>query len=122
MAAVTVPVTEAGITVPSAATELLGCRPGGWATVEIRPLPSSEELQDLALYYILHHLGDAVLVGEPAWTGDGWRLPLKVKGREGTFGHILLSPEGEVVEARSTSGVELEEALRASGTSHSPTG
>jgi len=118
MAVMALRVTEDGIVIPSATIEHLGYRPGSWAAVEVHPLPSSEELQDRALYYILHHLGDAVYVGEPVREEDGWRLPLKVKGRRGTYGHLFLSLLGEVVESRSTSAAELEEALRAPRARH----
>lgn len=65
----------------------------------------------------MHHLGDAVYVDEPVWLGDAWKLPLRVKGLEGIFGHLILSPDGQVVEARSTSRMELREASRAARTS-----
>ena len=116
MQSITLPVTDEGIVIPRAAARLLGFRSGDWAEVQVRPLPSSEELKDKALYYAMHHLGDAVFVGEPEWADDGWRLPLRVRNREGIFGVLFLSPEGgDVVEARSTSLMELLEALRAAG-------
>lgn len=116
MGAITVPVTEEGIVVPSAAVQLLGGRVGGWAEVEVRMLPSAEELEDKALYYILHHLGDAVYVGAPVWIGDSWRLSLKVKGVDGVFGQIILTSMGDVIEAATTSRMELREAIRAAHT------
>ncbi|MBI3945500.1 MAG: hypothetical protein HY321_06260 [Armatimonadetes bacterium] len=113
MAVITVPVTEEGIVISGETAQALGCRTGSLAEVEIRVLPSAEEIQDRALYYIVHHLGDAVYVGDPIWLSDAWKLPLKVKGLEGVFGHLILSPRGEVIEARSTSRMELREAIRA---------
>jgi hypothetical protein len=113
MAVLTFRVTEEGIVIPRAAAGRLGCRPGTWAAIEVHPLPSSEEIIGRALHHILHHLGDAVYVEDPVCVEDGWRLALKVKGRQGTFGHLFLTPDGDVVPSRSTSGEELEEALRA---------
>lgn len=119
MSVLTLPVTE-GIVIPSSTAELLGCPPGGWVEIEVRPLPSPEELRNKALHYAARRLGDAVFPGEPIWTGDGWRLPLRVRHHEGTFGQILLSREGEVVEERTTSRKELVEALDAEGPDPAP--
>ena len=121
MQSITVPVTDEGIVIPRSLARLLGFRAGDWAEVQVSPLPSSEELKDKALYYAMHHLGDAVFVDEPVWADDGWRLPLRVRHHEGTFGELFLSPRGEVVEARSTSLMELLEALRAAGADHPST-
>ena len=116
MASVTVPVTEAGIVLPRSTTQLLGCRVGDWARVEVKTLPSAYELKGKALYHILHHLGDAVCVGDPVWVDEGWRLDLGVKGRKGVYGQLLLAPDGEVIEERSTSRAELLETLDAEDT------
>ncbi len=122
MAAITVPLTEEGTAVPSTVIQLLGGHTGDWAEIEVRVLPSAEDLEDKALYYIAHHLGDAVFVGQPELIGDAWRLPLRVKGLDGTFGQIVLTSNGEVIEARTTSRMELREAIRAAGANTTPTG
>jgi hypothetical protein len=106
-----VPVTEEGITVPRATALALGLRAGHWARLEVEALPSSEELRASALRYVIHHLGDGVYPAEPVWIDDGWQLGLRVKGREGVYGHLVLTPEGEVVQHRSSTRSELLEAL-----------
>jgi hypothetical protein len=121
MATVTLPVTEQGIVIPRSTANLLGCRLGGWAEVEVRPLPASEDLKKKAVLYALHHLGDAVCVEDPVWVDEGWRLNLRIKGRSGTYGYIFFSPQGEVVRARSTSRMELLHALNAEDTASSTT-
>jgi hypothetical protein len=122
VATLTLPVTDEGIVIPVAAAQLLGYRAGDWVQVEVAGLPSTEELKDKALYYILHHLGDAVYVDDPVWADGAWMLPLRVKGRSGTFGQLFLSPEGEVLVERSTSPMELEEALDAADSAAPPAG
>lgn len=121
MATITLPMTEEGIVIPRSAANLLGLRLGDWAEVELHPLPSSHELRRKAIIYALHHLGDAVCVDDPVWVDDGWQLSLRVKGRAGSYGSIILSPKGEVVRARSTSRMELLQALNAEGTTASAT-
>ena len=83
-------------------------------------MPTPDDLRDKALYYLWHRVGDAVYVGDPVRIDEGWSLPLLVKGRRGTFGQIFLTPEGDVVESRSTSASELDEALSASGDADPP--
>jgi hypothetical protein len=113
MAVVTIEVTEEGIRIPISAAALFGCRVGDRAEVEVRPLPSAEELRRVALHYAAHRLGDAVFVGDPSWVGDGWVLPLRVRHREGDFGHLFMSPDGAIVESRSTPRTELMRAVDA---------
>lgn len=119
MATVTLPVTEDGIVIPRSTAHLLGCRAGGWVEVDVRPLPSDDELRRKAISYALRHLGDAVCVGDPVWVDDGWQLDIRIKGRQGTYGRIFLSPRGEVVPARTTSRLELLQALNAEDSSSS---
>ena len=45
MPTVTVQVTEEGIVIPRSTANLMGCRLGGWAEIDVRPLPPSEELK-----------------------------------------------------------------------------
>jgi len=121
MATVTLPVTEHGIVIPRSTANLLGCRLGGWAAIEVRPLPSSEELKKKAVLYALHNLGDALCVDDPVWVDDGWRLNIRIKGRRGTYGYVSCSVDGEVDGARSTSIMELLHSLNAEDTASSTT-
>ncbi len=121
MATVTLPVTEEGIVIPRSTANLMGCRLGDWAEVEVHPLPSPEEIRRKAAIYALHNLGDAVSVDAPVWVDDGWRLRIGVKGRSNAYGHIFVSPQGEVIRARTTSRMELLQVLNAEDTRSAPT-
>lgn len=121
MPTLTLPVTEHGVCIPSATAELLGCPRGGWVEVEVRALPSPEELRNKALRYAARRLGEAVFTDAPVWTGDGWRLPLRVRHHAATFGQVFISRDGEIDESRTTSRAELLEALDAQSPDHAPT-
>lgn len=72
-----------------------------------------DAIRDRALHHAWRRLGDAVGVKEPYWDGEYWVVPLKVRGREGTFGQLVLSAGGEVQIDGSTSKQELLEKLDA---------
>ena len=113
MAVVRVRVTEDGFQVPSELARQLGLEPGEEVTVQVRRAPDAEAVRNAALHYAWRRLGDAVGVEEPAWDGEVWTVPLKIRHQTGTFGQLVLSADGDVLVDRSTRKQDLIEALDA---------
>jgi len=111
MAVVSVQVTEHGFRLSEESVRELGLQPGEEVRLDIRRVADAQTVETSALRYIWRKLGDAVGVAPPVWNGNGWTVPLWVKGRQGTFGELVLSPAGEVLAERSTSKQQLLAAL-----------
>lgn len=107
MPVVSVEVTKDALCLPPGVVEQLGLRPGERARLEIRHVPDAEAIRMAALRYACRRLGDAVGVEEPERDGEWWIVGLKVQGRKGTFGQLVLTDLGDVLLDRSTSRDEL---------------
>lgn len=113
MPVIEIEVSEGGFHVPEDAVRQLGLQPGERARIEIRRAPDGPAISNIALRYACRKLGDAVGVGEAIWDREHWTVPLKVRGRDGWLGHLIVTEAGEIDIARSTTREELQEAADA---------
>lgn len=122
MPIILVSVTDNGFHVSDELARQLGLEAGQTARIEIRKAPDSEAIRHAAMRHCWRRLGDAVGAGEPSWENGVWSVPLKVRGRTGTFGQLVLSEDGQIIPERSTSKQELRSRVDASGANPPPPG
>ena len=76
-------------------------------------LPDAEAVRRAGKSYCWRKLGDALGVELPVWQGDVWKADLLLRDHEGVVGHLIFSPEGQVIVERSSSKQEILEGLDA---------
>lgn len=74
---------------------------------------SAHVLRRMAIRWAARQYTDATLVMPPERQPYGWRLPLKVMGREQELGQIALDEEGNILKDRTTPREQYREALAA---------
>jgi hypothetical protein len=113
MPVISVRVTQDGFQVSPEMASQLGLSPGEEARLEIRKIIDADAARDRALHFAWRSLGDALGVGEPAWTGEFWVVPLKLRSTPESVGQVAVSPDGEILTEQSTSRGEVLERVDA---------
>jgi hypothetical protein len=104
MAKLVIEATEAGVTIPSEVLEHAGVRPGDRVAVDLAPLPDARAVQHRAILYAARKLGNAILVGVPAWEAGEWRAELRTPDGTRSLGCLVPDAWGTVIPERSPSG------------------
>jgi antitoxin component of MazEF toxin-antitoxin module len=98
-----------GLQIPLPIMERYGLQPGAPVVLEldeqgirITPaLPAKEEIENLALRYLLSHLGDAVAV-EVEIKDTHWHVSIYGTDLPEPLGHLIFSMEGKLLTDQST--------------------
>jgi hypothetical protein len=94
-----------GLHVSRETLDAAGVTPG--TLFELEALPTPKQIQTKALGYVCWKLGDAIRVGDPAWEGDAWRVPLISPYEPLQIGNLYLDGRGEVIAERAPTHEEL---------------
>ena len=103
-----------GLQIPVTVMRRYGHTPGRTVVLEMRrdgihilpAVPEREDVEHLALCYLLTHLGDGATVEVQKENGD-WRVSVYGIGVAEPVGELLYSPEGEFLSDRSTTVEEM---------------
>jgi hypothetical protein len=118
----TAEVDQAGlrIEIPRAELDRLGWQPGQWVTVRLAagevtvlPLSPAEEIERRAWQYLGKHVGDALAIDLPFWTGEHWEIVVYLSYRDLRLGQLVFNEAGELDTEASTTPAEMRRAADA---------
>jgi hypothetical protein len=113
-------INEEGLQIPLPLVERYGLQPGARVILEldsqgiriVPALPNANDVENIALRYLLIHLGDAVQV-KVEQENDEWQVAIFGEGLPEPFGTLVYSQQGTLISEKSSSTKALREAALA---------
>lgn len=113
-------INEEGLQIPLPLVERYGLQPGARVILEldsqgiriVPALPNANDVENIALRYLLIHLGDAVQV-KVEQENDEWQVAVFGDELAEPFGMLVYSQQGTLVSEKSSSTKALREAALA---------
>ena len=101
-------INEEGLQIPLVLVERYGLQPGARVILELDPqgirivpaLPDANDVENIALRYLLINLGDAVQV-KVEQENDEWQVAIFGEGLPEPFGTLVYSQQGTLVSEKS---------------------
>lgn len=116
-------INDNGLQIPLPLVERYGLQPGARVILEldqqgiriVPALPDDEDIENIALRYLLANLGDAVQV-KVEQKEEGWQVAVYGERLTEPFGSLVYSREGTLISEKSSSPKALREAAVAAYT------
>jgi hypothetical protein len=113
-------INEEGLQIPLVLVERYGLQPGARVILEldsqgiriVPALPNANDVENIALRYLLIHLGDAVQV-KVEQENDEWQVAVFGEGLTKPLGTLVYSQQGTLISEKSSSTKALREAALA---------
>jgi hypothetical protein len=113
-------INKDGLQIPLPLVERYGLQPGARVILEldqqgiriIPALPDDEDIENIALRYLLTHVGDVIQV-QVEQKEDVWQVAVLGEGLPEPLGSLVYSVEGTLINEKSSSPKALREAAQA---------